>query len=210
VGIDLVAMSVNDALCCGAEPLFFLDYVAMSHDDPERLEALVKGVSDGCIEADWFNGEGDSSADTQRLCVPDWAFPFQAGQTLSVIQKLSDSGASSLHIAQFSGSAIKLELVIWNDTSVFEGGLVKSLSARDDCVGTRSDCGAYQRPALASLRGKDGTFGADSDVTIKGKTPKQTRVLIGSAYDVAWSGLACTGAEARAGIRANVLELRTY
>jgi len=52
VGIDLVAMSVNDALCCGAEPLFFLDYVAMSHDDPERLEQIVRGVSDGCVEAD--------------------------------------------------------------------------------------------------------------------------------------------------------------
>ena len=52
VGLDLVAMSVNDALCCGAEPLFFLDYVAMSHDDPERLEAIVRGVSDGCGEAD--------------------------------------------------------------------------------------------------------------------------------------------------------------
>src|SRR5271169_3050210 len=44
VGIDLVAMSVNDAICCGAEPLFFLDYVAMSHDDPVRLEQLVSGV----------------------------------------------------------------------------------------------------------------------------------------------------------------------
>ncbi|MCE9547417.1 MAG: phosphoribosylformylglycinamidine cyclo-ligase [Planctomycetia bacterium] len=52
VGIDLVAMSVNDALCCGAEPLFFLDYVAMSHDDPERLEQIVRGVSNGCLEAD--------------------------------------------------------------------------------------------------------------------------------------------------------------
>jgi phosphoribosylformylglycinamidine cyclo-ligase len=52
VGIDLVAMSVNDALCCGAEPLFFLDYVAMSHDDPERLEQLVEGISAGCIESD--------------------------------------------------------------------------------------------------------------------------------------------------------------
>ena len=52
VGIDLVAMSVNDALCCGAEPLLFLDYVAMSHDDPPVLEQLVKGVSDGCIQAD--------------------------------------------------------------------------------------------------------------------------------------------------------------
>jgi phosphoribosylformylglycinamidine cyclo-ligase len=52
VGIDLVAMSVNDALCCGAEPLFFLDYVAMSHDDPVRLEQIVSGVTAGCIEAD--------------------------------------------------------------------------------------------------------------------------------------------------------------
>jgi phosphoribosylformylglycinamidine cyclo-ligase len=52
VGIDLVAMSVNDALCCGAEPLFFLDYVAMSHDDPALLEQIVEGVSNGCVESD--------------------------------------------------------------------------------------------------------------------------------------------------------------
>ncbi len=52
VGIDLVAMSVNDALCCGAEPLFFLDYVAMSHDDPPLLEQIVTGISNGCVEAD--------------------------------------------------------------------------------------------------------------------------------------------------------------
>jgi phosphoribosylformylglycinamidine cyclo-ligase len=52
VGIDLVAMSVNDALCCGAEPLFFLDYVAMPKDDPLLLEKLVEGVTNGCIEAD--------------------------------------------------------------------------------------------------------------------------------------------------------------
>ena len=52
VGIDLVAMSVNDAICCGAEPLFFLDYVAMSHDDPERLEQIVEGITAGCMESD--------------------------------------------------------------------------------------------------------------------------------------------------------------
>jgi phosphoribosylformylglycinamidine cyclo-ligase len=52
VGIDLVAMSVNDCLCLGAEPLFFLDYVAMSHDDPPLLEAIVEGVTAGCLEAD--------------------------------------------------------------------------------------------------------------------------------------------------------------
>ena len=52
VGIDLVAMSVNDAICCGAEPLFFLDYVAMSHDDPPLLEQIVEGITNGCIESD--------------------------------------------------------------------------------------------------------------------------------------------------------------
>jgi phosphoribosylformylglycinamidine cyclo-ligase len=52
VGIDLVAMCANDAICCGAEPLFFLDYVAMSHDDPALLEQIVEGISAGCLEAD--------------------------------------------------------------------------------------------------------------------------------------------------------------
>ncbi len=52
VGIDLVAMSVNDALCCGAEPLFFLDYVAMWRDVPPLLEEIVRGISDGCLQAD--------------------------------------------------------------------------------------------------------------------------------------------------------------
>jgi phosphoribosylformylglycinamidine cyclo-ligase len=52
IGIDLVAMCVNDIICCGAEPLFFLDYVAMSQDDPERLEQIVQGISDGCVHAD--------------------------------------------------------------------------------------------------------------------------------------------------------------
>ena len=52
VGIDLVAMSVNDCLCAGAEPLLFLDYVAMSRDDPDLTAQVVQGISDGCIEAE--------------------------------------------------------------------------------------------------------------------------------------------------------------
>jgi phosphoribosylformylglycinamidine cyclo-ligase len=51
IGIDLVAMCVNDCLCVGAQPLFFLDYLAMAQDDPEQHYALVKGVRDGCLLA---------------------------------------------------------------------------------------------------------------------------------------------------------------
>src|SRR5271163_4195170 len=52
VGIDLVAMSVNDALCTGGEPLLFLDYLAMPKDDPALTRELIKGISNGCLEAD--------------------------------------------------------------------------------------------------------------------------------------------------------------
>lgn len=52
VGIDLVAMSVNDLICTGAEPLTFLDYIAMPQDDPDLTYQLVKGISDGCVEAE--------------------------------------------------------------------------------------------------------------------------------------------------------------
>lgn len=51
IGIDAVAMCVNDVLAQGAEPLYFLDYVAVGHAIPERLEQIVKGVADGCIQA---------------------------------------------------------------------------------------------------------------------------------------------------------------
>jgi phosphoribosylformylglycinamidine cyclo-ligase len=51
IGVDLVGMCVNDCLCLGAEPLFFLDYVALGKDDPALTASLVKGVSDGCVEA---------------------------------------------------------------------------------------------------------------------------------------------------------------
>lgn len=51
VGIDCVAMSVNDIICCGAKPLFFLDYIACGHNDPARIESIVAGVAEGCVQA---------------------------------------------------------------------------------------------------------------------------------------------------------------
>ncbi len=51
VGIDCVAMCVNDVICCGAKPLFFLDYVAVGKNLPERVAAIVAGVAEGCVRA---------------------------------------------------------------------------------------------------------------------------------------------------------------
>lgn len=51
VGIDCVAMCVNDVVCCGAAPLFFLDYLAVGKNVPERVAEIVSGVADGCVAA---------------------------------------------------------------------------------------------------------------------------------------------------------------
>ena len=51
VGIDCVAMCVNDIICCGAKPLFFLDYIAIGKNDPEKVATLVSGVAEGCVQA---------------------------------------------------------------------------------------------------------------------------------------------------------------
>lgn len=51
VGIDCVAMCVNDIICCGAKPLFFLDYIACGKNIPERIESIVSGVCEGCVQS---------------------------------------------------------------------------------------------------------------------------------------------------------------
>ena len=51
VGIDCVAMCVHDVICCGAKPLFFLDYIACGKNIPERIASIVEGVAEGCVQA---------------------------------------------------------------------------------------------------------------------------------------------------------------
>ena len=51
VGIDCVAMCVNDIICCGAKPLIFLDYIACGKNVPEKIAAIVSGIAEGCVQA---------------------------------------------------------------------------------------------------------------------------------------------------------------
>ncbi len=59
VGIDCVAMSVNDVICCGAKPLFFLDYIACGKNVPEKIASIVEGIAEGCVQsgAELIGGE---------------------------------------------------------------------------------------------------------------------------------------------------------
>ncbi len=51
IGIDCVAMCVNDIICCGAKPLFFLDYIAIGKNEPEKVASIVSGVAEGCVRS---------------------------------------------------------------------------------------------------------------------------------------------------------------
>jgi phosphoribosylformylglycinamidine cyclo-ligase len=84
VGIDLVAMSVNDCLCVGAEPLVFLDYLAMPKDDPALTKTLVQGISEGCLQADCALTGGETAI------LPDFYSPGDydmAGFCVAVVER---------------------------------------------------------------------------------------------------------------------------
>jgi phosphoribosylformylglycinamidine cyclo-ligase len=84
VGIDLVAMSVNDCLCTGGEPLVFLDYLAMPRDDPALTRDLIKGISDGCMQADCALVGGETAI------LPDFYAPGDydmAGFCVGVVER---------------------------------------------------------------------------------------------------------------------------
>ncbi|MFO0797866.1 MAG: phosphoribosylformylglycinamidine cyclo-ligase [Gemmataceae bacterium] len=84
VGIDLVGMSVNDLICTGGEPLVFLDYIAMPADDPPMTEQLVKGIADGCVEAECSLVGGETAI------LPDFYHPGDfdmAGFCTGVVDK---------------------------------------------------------------------------------------------------------------------------
>lgn len=135
VGIDLVAMCVNDLLCTGAEPLFFLDYVAMGRDDPDRLEKIVQGISDGCLQADSALLGGETAIMPDMYGTDDYDL---AGFAVGVVEqsRLIDGhlispgdvvlglASSGLHSNGFSlvRKIIQDAGLGWNDSpDVFEG-----------------------------------------------------------------------------------------
>ncbi len=84
IGIDCVAMCVNDVVCAGAEPLFFLDYIACGKNYPEKIATIVKGVAQGCKESGCALIGGETAEHPGMMPVDDYDL---AGFTVGVVDK---------------------------------------------------------------------------------------------------------------------------
>ena len=84
IGIDCVAMCVNDIICCGAKPLFFLDYIAIGKNEPEKVATIVSGVAEGCVQSGCALIGGETAEHPGMMPADDYDL---AGFSVGVVDK---------------------------------------------------------------------------------------------------------------------------
>ena len=84
IGIDAVAMCVNDIICCGAKPLFFLDYIACGKNIPEKIASIVSGVAEGCVQSGAALIGGETAEHPGMMPVEDYDL---AGFAVGIVDK---------------------------------------------------------------------------------------------------------------------------
>ncbi len=210
LGDDLNKLELSDeplgGTCASDEPDYSLEASALAaaggfYELGERMRD-----ADDCLLIEWFAQSGDAAPDTQRLCIPDWAFPFEEGETLSVSEHQYGSGERRLRITRYEEEVLRLSLTVWNNATLLEESHAHALVA-EDCVGELDACGAYLRPVQIELGGDLGVLVPGNEADL-GEGNDDIRMLVGAGRDVGWSAPACSDELLRVGPTVNLLELR--
>ena len=160
IGIDCVAMCVNDIICCGARPLFFLDYIAIGRNEPEKVAAIVSGVAEGCVQAGCALTGGETAEHPGLMAPQDYDL---AGFAVGVVdrEKMVDNsrvrpgdvilslGSEGVHSNGFSlvRKALDVENVDLNEWSEELGRTLGEELLRPTRI--------YVKPVLAALQAAD-------------------------------------------------------
>ena len=160
IGIDCVAMCVNDIICCGARPLFFLDYIAIGKNEPEKVAAIVAGVAEGCVQAGCALTGGETAEHPGLMAPQDYDL---AGFAVGVVDrdKMVDNsrvrpgdvilslGSEGIHSNGFSlvRKALDVENVDLNEWSEELGRTLGEELLRPTRI--------YVKPVLAALQAAD-------------------------------------------------------
>ena len=160
IGIDCVAMCVNDIICCGARPLFFLDYIAIGKNDPEKVASIVSGVAEGCVQAGCALTGGETAEHPGLMAPQDYDL---AGFAVGVVDrdKMVDNsrvrpgdvilslGSEGIHSNGFSlvRKALDVENVDLNEWSEELGRTLGEELLRPTRI--------YVKPVLAALQAAD-------------------------------------------------------
>ncbi len=142
IGQDCVAMCVNDIVCGGAKPLFFLDYIAVGKNFPEKIAEIVKGVSDGCVKAGCALVGGETAEHPGMMPEEDYDL---AGFTVGIVEKDKIIDGSRIEV----GDAI----IGIQSSGVHSNGysLVRKVFAVDDSPECAERLEAYDEELGASV-----------------------------------------------------------
>lgn len=160
IGIDAVAMCVNDVVCSGAEPLFFLDYIACGKNEPEKIAEIVKGVAEGCRQAGCSLIGGETAEMPGFYPVDEYDL---AGFTVGIMDKVRSIDGSRIAegdvLVGIASSGIHSNgySLVRNVFDINKEGLDKYIDALGSTLGEvlLTPTKIYVRPVLKLIEGVD-------------------------------------------------------
>lgn len=189
VGIDLVAMCVNDILACGAEPLFFLDYVAVGKLSAEAMRDIVSGIAEGCKQAGCSLIGGEMAEHPGVMDPDDYDL---SGFTVGLVDKPRMIGPQNVHVGDVllgltssglhsNGYSLARKVLVEGKSEEELNRPVEQLNGESVLQALIQPTRIYVKPVLSVLHGMPGAVHALAHITGGGITENLDRALPSSA-----------------------------